>query len=95
MLTSSVDLEAKIEYIEHIQTGLELLIDIFALQTPLHLSAEHGHEENVQLLLEFNASMFVRDSNGMTAYDIADKCGHEGCMTILKGAAGQFKLQNI
>lgn len=54
----------------------------------MHLSAEHGHEENVRLLLEFNASMLVRDANGMTAYDIADKCGHEGCMTILKDAAG-------
>lgn len=58
-------------------------------KTALHLSAEHGHESNVKSLLENNASMLVRDANGMTAYDIADKCGHKSCMTLLREAAGQ------
>lgn len=58
-------------------------------RTALHLSAEHGHDSNVQALLEHNASMLVRDANGMTAFDIADKCGHKGCMTLLREAAGQ------
>lgn len=58
------------------------------MQTALHLSAEHGHDSNVKLLLEYNASMLVRDANGMTAFDIADKSGHSSCMLLLREAAG-------
>lgn len=33
--------------------------------------------------------MLIKDANGMTAFDIADKFGHKGCMILLKEAAGK------
>lgn len=36
--------------------------------------------------------MLLRDSNGMTASDLADKAGHTGCMTLLKEAAGMWLI---
>ncbi|XP_044740580.1 leucine-rich repeat serine/threonine-protein kinase 1 isoform X2 [Chrysoperla carnea] len=56
-------------------------------RTALHLSAEHGHKSNIETLLEHNASLVVRDSSGMTAFDIADKSSHVECMNILREAA--------
>ncbi|KAF5301002.1 hypothetical protein FQR65_LT08985 [Abscondita terminalis] len=56
-------------------------------KTPLHLSAEHGHVSNINVLLQHNANMLLRDTNGMTASDLADKAGHVKCMNVLKDAA--------
>ncbi|XP_031347203.1 leucine-rich repeat serine/threonine-protein kinase 1-like isoform X2 [Photinus pyralis] len=56
-------------------------------KTPLHLSAEHGHVSNVSVLLQHNTNMLLRDANGMTASDLADKAGHINCMNLLKEAA--------
>ncbi|KAJ8980099.1 hypothetical protein NQ317_008560 [Molorchus minor] len=56
-------------------------------KTPLHLSAEHGHSANVTVLLQHNANIFLKDINGMTAIDLAEKCGHSKCASILKEAA--------
>ncbi|CAH0558750.1 unnamed protein product [Brassicogethes aeneus] len=58
-------------------------------KTPLHLSSEHGHGSNIQILLENNANILMRDSNGMTASDLADKCGHIKSVEILKKAANE------
>lgn len=55
----------------------------------MHLSAEHGHESNVNVLLQHGASMVTRDSNGMTPSDVADKAGHVNCINLLKEAAGK------
>lgn len=55
-------------------------------QTPLHLSAEHGHSSNVKLLLQHDADMLLRDISGLTASDLADKAGHINCTNILKEA---------
>ncbi|XP_017772148.1 PREDICTED: leucine-rich repeat serine/threonine-protein kinase 1 isoform X5 [Nicrophorus vespilloides] len=56
-------------------------------KTPLHLSAEYGHVSNVRILLQHGASLLERDINGMTPSDLADKAGHNNCMTLLKEAA--------
>lgn len=56
----------------------------------MHLSAEHGHRSNIEVLLEFNASLVIRDSSGLTAFDIADKSSHTECMNILREAAGLY-----
>lgn len=61
------------------------LFNVF-FQTPLHLSAEHGHSSNVKSLLQHDADMLVRDINGLTASDLADKAGHINCTNILKEA---------
>lgn len=62
-------------------------------QTPLHLGAEHGHTKNVLTLLQHNADISLRDSSGMTAIDLADKCAHVKCVEILKNAAGKFNIE--
>ncbi|KAG5871199.1 hypothetical protein JTB14_025099 [Gonioctena quinquepunctata] len=55
-------------------------------KAPLHLAAEHGHSKNLSMLLQHGANLLLRDSNGMTASDLADKCGHSKCVLILKEA---------
>lgn len=53
------------------------------------MAAEHGYKNNVIILLQQGASMLVRDVNGMTPSDLADKAGHNDCISILKEAAGE------
>ena len=62
----------------------------FKLQTALHLSAEHGHIRNVEYLLDAGASFTLRDKNGLTPLDLADRNGHDKCVLMLKDAAGEF-----
>lgn len=54
------------------------------------MAAEHGHTSNVSILLQHNADISARDSNGMTPIDLADKCAHVKCVMILKNAAGKI-----
>ncbi|XP_053686186.1 leucine-rich repeat serine/threonine-protein kinase 1 isoform X3 [Sabethes cyaneus] len=56
-------------------------------KTALHLSAEHGHVTNVQVLLDAGASFTAKDRNGLTALDLAERSGHEDCVCLLKQAA--------
>lgn len=58
-------------------------------KTPLHLSAEHGHEQNIKVLLEAGACCTVKDLNGLTPLDLADRGGHQACVKLLKDAAGE------
>lgn len=57
-------------------------------KTALHISAEYGHGQNVDVLLAAGASHTVRDSNGFTAFDLAEKSGHREIVEMLKRAAG-------
>lgn len=61
-------------------------------KTPLHLAAEHGHSVNIKLLLQHEANITLRDSNGMTSIDFANKCGHLTCVLILKEAVGEYVI---
>ncbi|XP_062537326.1 leucine-rich repeat serine/threonine-protein kinase 1 isoform X2 [Armigeres subalbatus] len=56
-------------------------------KTALHLSAEHGHVSNVQVLLAADASFVAKDKNGLTALDLAERSGHDACVELLKEAA--------
>uniref|UniRef100_A0A336KFP3 CSON008262 protein n=1 Tax=Culicoides sonorensis TaxID=179676 RepID=A0A336KFP3_CULSO len=58
-------------------------------KTALHLSAEHGHASNMKELLNAGASFTVKDINGLTPLDLADRGKHEECITILREAAGK------
>lgn len=58
-------------------------------KTALHLSAEHGHQGNVRELLDVGASFLLKDINGLTSLDLADRGGHEDCVHMLKDAAGR------
>lgn len=59
-------------------------------KTALQISAEYGHAQNVDVLLAFGASHVVRDSNGFTALDLAEKSGHTVIVEMLKKAAGEW-----
>ncbi|XP_075215251.1 leucine-rich repeat kinase [Lycorma delicatula] len=61
-------------------------------RTPLHVCSEHGFVGNVMLLLAHCADLVARDSNGMTALDIAEKGEHAECMQVLKQAADAKEL---
>ncbi len=53
-------------------------------RTPLHVAAEHGHSDNVRLLVSHGASLLTRDSLGLTAMDLAEKGDHKECMQVNK-----------
>ena len=42
-------------------------------RTSLHVAAEHGHESNVEVLVEAGANLTVRDHLGLTPLDLAEK----------------------
>lgn len=58
-------------------------------KTPLHISAEHGHASNVKVLLDAGASYLVKDANGLTALDLAERGGQQECVQLLREAAGK------
>ena len=60
------------------------------LQTALHIAAEHGHIENIKLLIEFNADLQIHDQNGNTPSDLAEQGGHDAACTELQKAAGNY-----
>lgn len=58
----------------------------------MHLSAEHGHNGNVSILLEHDSNIHIRDANEMTPLNLAEKGGHVKCVKLLKDAAGKFAI---
>jgi len=54
------------------------------------MAAETGAVGNIQTLLQFQADLLARDSNGCTALDLADKAQHIDCCSVLKHAAGEY-----
>ena len=42
-------------------------------RTSLHVAAEHGHESNVDVLVEAGANLTLRDHLGLTPLDLAEK----------------------
>lgn len=46
-------------------------------RSPLHIAAENGHTEVVELLVDrFKASVAARTKDGSTLMHIASQCGH-------------------
>ena len=39
----------------------------------MHVAAEHGHESNVDVLVEAGANLTLRDHLGLTPLDLAEK----------------------
>jgi ankyrin repeat protein len=59
------------------------------IKTALHLCAELGYSSNVETLLSAQSSFVIKDSNGMTAIDLARRNGHEECIKLLQNASGK------
>lgn len=58
-------------------------------KTPLHVAAELGNASTVRLLLEYGADILARDSEGLTATDVAERAGHSQVVDILRSAADE------
>ena len=52
-------------------------------RTPLHLAAEMGYLEGIQLLLKHNADIHARDSWAMTPFEIATSNRRPDAMQLL------------
>jgi hypothetical protein len=67
-------------------------------QTPLMLSAERGHAEIVRFLLEKGADPKAKDSQGRTAFDLANDAGHteiSGANFALRANAASYSWTEI
>lgn len=65
------------------------------MQTALHISAHIGCPKNIQTLLNHNANLILRDSNGFTALDIALNSENTACSKLLKDASGEINNKFI
>lgn len=61
-------------------------------RTPLHVCAEHGHADNIDKLLNFNADVMICDDESQRPIDITEKGKHDSCTRLLKVAAEKYEL---
>lgn len=62
-------------------------------KTALHICSEYGYLQNVEVLLAAGASHVIKDGSGLTAFDLAERSGHDRIMKVLKQAAGRLSHQ--
>lgn len=77
--------ELLIVLIEH---GAELAGTTTLGQTALHCAASRGHVESVTALLDCGVSVAVKDGDGRTAHDLADKTKITGALLARLNADG-------
>jgi ankyrin repeat protein len=53
-------------------------------RTPLHVTCSLGHTEIVQLLIEKEANVNVKDGDGNTPLQVASQYGYEEIIKLLK-----------
>lgn len=53
------------------------------------MCAEYGYCNNIKTLLQHNADIQIKDGNGLTPLNIAEKCGQSKCVELIKDAAGK------
>ncbi|KAI1462718.1 hypothetical protein F4805DRAFT_6783 [Annulohypoxylon moriforme] len=70
----------------HIESGhqWENLKSEHAKSTPLHIAAFSGRKAIVQLLLEYQADVYIKDGNGKTALQVASSQGHMDIVRLLE-----------
>lgn len=76
-------------YKQLINTELQYVTNNIFVQTPLHLSAEHGHCRNIEILIDSGADLLVKDANGLTPLELARHTGHNDCENMLESALGK------
>ncbi|KAF8632601.1 hypothetical protein AX15_001806 [Amanita polypyramis BW_CC] len=57
--------------------------------TPLHLAADRGNLDIVNLLLEKGADVSLKDPDDLTALELADVAGHEDIVKLLSNASSK------
>jgi len=50
--------------------------------TPLHVAASHGHLEIINLLLEHNADVTLKNNNGITAQELASNVSIKNALQL-------------
>ena len=63
-------------------------------QTPLHSAAEEGHRDVVQLLLEMNAEIEIRDRSGNTPLHLAASEGHRDLVQLLLEKSAEIEAKS-
>ncbi|BFZ23105.1 hypothetical protein BsWGS_26144 [Bradybaena similaris] len=63
-------------------------------RTPLHHSAEEGHEDVVEILLKAGANVNAEDENKITPLHCSVENGHKGVVEILLKAGANVNAQN-
>lgn len=61
--------------------------------SPLHLAAEQGHLDAVNLLLRYGADVEARDSDGATALEKASSEGHDDVVKLLWHYGADFEAK--
>ncbi|XP_066246944.1 leucine-rich repeat serine/threonine-protein kinase 1 isoform X1 [Euwallacea similis] len=56
-------------------------------KTPLHVCAEYGYCNNIKILLQHNADLQIKDGNGLSALDVAEKYSQDRCGELIKDAS--------
>ena len=70
------------------QQGIDINIANEELETPLHESAERGHEQVVRLLLEKGAEVNPRDEDGLTPLGLAKRRRRASIVELLRKHGG-------
>jgi len=70
------------------QQGIDINIANEELETPLHESAERGHEQVVNLLLEKGAEVNPRDEDGLTPLGLAKRRRRASIVELLRKHGG-------
>jgi ankyrin repeat protein len=84
-------------------TGLETIVQLFlddiereddVGRTPLHIAADAGHDDVVQLLLKANANIEARTFSGQTALNYAAVTGHASIAELLLDHGASIKAHD-
>ena len=60
--------------------------------TPLHLAADQGHEAVTKQLLAARCNVDLKDTNGLTALQAAERLGHAGVATLIRNKRQEAPL---
>ncbi|XP_032965615.1 60 kDa lysophospholipase isoform X3 [Rhinolophus ferrumequinum] len=77
------------------EMGIELSLEDFNGQTPLHAAARGGHAGVVTMLLQRGADTNARDNDGLSPLLLAVQGRHRGVIELLRAAGACLSLQEL